>query len=319
MKMSYKIALIAAVALFAIAILLFTGPSDTDEATDTTTVAEQPLPEPPSRKTLMDNPSKDATSATQAKNSSTPPNGAGAPGNSLTNDVRDRIRAIAAAQEADAENTGPAAKPTTPGNTTPVNATALTNTGTGSPVPTTANTPETKPAAPVSRNTLEAILGTSPGTTKAPATDAASSSNTMKPGPEAKPAPGADTMYTVQPGDTFSSIANKHYKDETRWFDIAQANPSVDPARLRVGQELRLPAIQFLAKHEEPVPPGPTGVKTYTIRPGDSLSTVAEKFYDDPTLWRVIYNYNHKVIGDNPNAIQAGMTLRVPPRVQGAN
>ena len=65
-------------------------------------------------------------------------------------------------------------------------------------------------------------------------------------------------------------------------------------------------------------PPGPGGIQTYTIRTGDSLSTVAETYYGDPTLWRTIYNFNRDKIGENPNAIQAGMALKVPPRVQGA-
>ena len=315
MKMSYKIALIAAVALFAIAIILFTGPSNTDEpTTDTTTAAEQAQPEPHSRKTLIGDRANDDTKAPLAEKTPTPQPGAGAPGNSLASDVRDRIRAAAAAQDTDQPDATP---PTTD---TPVNATALTNTDTGSPTAT--SQPQPKPAAPVSQNTLDAILGASANTPTPPAnTPAATPSNTAAntAAPDTKPVTAKDTMYTVQAGDTFSSIASKHYKDESKWFDIAQSNPTVDPTRLRVGQELRLPAIQFLAKHEEPIPAGPSGVKTYTIRPGDSLSTVAEISYGDPTLWRIIYNFNREKIGDNPNAIQAGMTLRVPPRVQAAN
>jgi nucleoid-associated protein YgaU len=235
---------------------------------------------------------------------------AGTPGNSLTSDVRDRIRAAAAP-----DNNQPAPTTTTD---TPVSATALTNTGTGSSG--AATQPQTKPAAPVSQNSLDAILGTSANTSTPPAnTPATTPPTTTAAAPATKPTATGDTVYTVQPGDTFSSIASKHYNDESKWFDIAQSNPTVDPTRLRVGQELRLPAIQFLAKHEEPIPAGPTGIRTYTIRPGDSLSTVAEVSYGDPTLWRVIYNFNRDKIGDNPNAIQAGMTLRVPPRVQGAN
>jgi nucleoid-associated protein YgaU len=311
MKMSYKIALIAAVALFAIAIILFTGPSDTGEpSTDTTTTAEQTQPEIQPRKTLMSEPAKDSTPAPLAEKSPASQPVAGTPGNSLTSDVRDRIRAAAAQ-----DNNQPAPTTTTD---TPVSATALTNTGTGSSG--AATQPQTKPAAPVSQNSLDAILGTSANTSTPPAnTPATTPPTTTAAAPATKPTATGDTVYTVQPGDTFSSIASKHYNDESKWFDIAQSNPTVDPTRLRVGQELRLPAIQFLAKHEEPIPAGPTGIRTYTIRPGDSLSTVAEVSYGDPTLWRVIYNFNRDKIGDNPNAIQAGMTLRVPPRVQGAN
>lgn len=312
MKMSYKVALIAAVALFVIAIYMFTGSSGADEqATETSPLVE--LPEPQPRKTLMSDQAKDSK-ATLADNIPKPQPAAASPGNSLANDVRDRIRAAGAIKDTDQT----AAAPPTTG--APVSATALTNTGNATPAASAALMPEPKPATPVSQNTLDAILGSPANSRTPPAnTPAAPPSNTRAAAPQTKPASTADTTYTVQPGDTFSSIASKHYKDESRWFDIAQSNPTVDPTRLRVGQELRLPAIQFLAKHEEPIPAGPTGIKTYTIRPGDSLSTVAEVSYGDPTLWRVIYNFNRDKIGDNPNAIQAGMTLRVPPRVQGAN
>lgn len=313
MKMSYKIALIAAVALFAIAIILFTGPSETGEpTTDAAATAEQTQPDIQPRKTLMSEPAKDNTPVSPAVKSSVTQPVAGPSGNSLASDVRNRIRAAAPQ-----DNNQPAPTTTTEA---PVSATALTNTGTGSSA--AAAQPQTKPAAPVSQNSLDAILGASTNTPTPPAnapSTAPPTTTTTVAAPATKPTPTGDTIYTVQPGDTFSSIASKHYNDESKWFDIAQSNPTVDPTRLRVGQELRLPAIQFLAKHEEPIPAGPTGIKTYTIRPGDSLSTVAEVSYGDPTLWRVIYNFNREKIGDNPNAIQAGMTLRVPPRVQGAN
>jgi phosphate transport system substrate-binding protein len=48
--------------------------------------------------------------------------------------------------------------------------------------------------------------------------------------------------YTVAPGDTFKSIANKLYRDAHRWRDIVAANPNIDPRRrLRAGQVLKLP------------------------------------------------------------------------------
>ena len=56
------------------------------------------------------------------------------------------------------------------------------------------------------------------------------------------PAPGTiPRTYTVQTGDTFASIAQQFYGDERAWFDIAQANPSIDPKRLQIGQQIVLP------------------------------------------------------------------------------
>ena len=158
---------------------------------------------------------------------------------------------------------------------------------------------------------------TTPSATDPSSATTTSANNTPAPAPTPSVRPIAE-QYTVQPGDTFSSIAISHYGTEKHWIDIAQANPLVDPTRLKVGQVLRMPDMSTLPPQTEAVPDAPDGVRTYKIRPGDSLSTVAEKFYNDPTLWRTIYNFNRDKIGPNPNAIQAGMTVKVPPRVKGA-
>jgi nucleoid-associated protein YgaU len=47
---------------------------------------------------------------------------------------------------------------------------------------------------------------------------------------------------TVQKGDTLRSIARRELGDEKRWKEIAGVNPGVDPARLAIGQRLKLPA-----------------------------------------------------------------------------
>ncbi|BAM04974.1 LysM peptidoglycan-binding domain-containing protein [Phycisphaera mikurensis] len=63
-------------------------------------------------------------------------------------------------------------------------------------------------------------------------------------GPEAMaPAPvgPAGGLYTVAKGDTLMGIARRQYGSETKWRDIAAANPGIDPGRLNVGQTLVLP------------------------------------------------------------------------------
>lgn len=52
----------------------------------------------------------------------------------------------------------------------------------------------------------------------------------------------------------------------------------------------------------------------YTVEAGDTLASVAQKFYNDPTLWRRIYDANKAVIGDNPDALKIGTQIRVPPK-----
>ncbi|MEV6841198.1 transglycosylase SLT domain-containing protein [Streptomyces sp. NPDC051133] len=56
------------------------------------------------------------------------------------------------------------------------------------------------------------------------------------------------------------------------------------------------------ATHHKPV--------TYTVAPGDSLSTIAAKF-SLPGGWQKLYRDNRTSIGDNPSAIRTGMKLLV--------
>lgn len=51
----------------------------------------------------------------------------------------------------------------------------------------------------------------------------------------------AGRTYTVRKGDTLWAIATNVYGDGQRWVDIAQANPSLDPAKMPVGREIVLP------------------------------------------------------------------------------
>ena len=55
------------------------------------------------------------------------------------------------------------------------------------------------------------------------------------------PAPPASRTYTVRKGDTLWSIAKRTYGNGQRWVDIAQANQSVDPKKLAIGQQITLP------------------------------------------------------------------------------
>jgi nucleoid-associated protein YgaU len=50
------------------------------------------------------------------------------------------------------------------------------------------------------------------------------------------------------------------------------------------------------------------------VAEGDTLATIAAKFYGDETLWRRIYDANRTQIGDNPDNVKLGATLRIPPK-----
>lgn len=62
--------------------------------------------------------------------------------------------------------------------------------------------------------------------------------------------------------------------------------------------------------------PSPTraGEQTYTVESGDTLATIAQKFYGDSGQWRKIYEANRQALGDNPDAIKVGTQIRIPPK-----
>ena len=58
-------------------------------------------------------------------------------------------------------------------------------------------------------------------------------------------------------------------------------------------------------RHDQPA------TRSYTVRPGDTLSSIAERFYHNPADWQWLYQANKSVVHD-PNLIYAGEVLKVP-------
>jgi len=51
--------------------------------------------------------------------------------------------------------------------------------------------------------------------------------------------------------------------------------------------------------------------RSYTVRPGDTLSAIAQSFYDNPADWPWLYDVNASTVAD-PNLIYVGQQLQVP-------
>lgn len=52
--------------------------------------------------------------------------------------------------------------------------------------------------------------------------------------------------------------------------------------------------------------------KTYVVKKGDTIYSIAKKYYGDVFDYRKIYNANKAKIGSNPNNIKVGMVLSLP-------
>jgi len=62
--------------------------------------------------------------------------------------------------------------------------------------------------------------------------------------------------------------------------------------------------------------PSPSPVadgQPYTVAPGDTLSTLAERFYGDASQWRTIFEANRDRMTSQDD-LQVGMSLRIPGR-----
>jgi chitinase len=99
-------------------------------------------------------------------------------------------------------------------------------------------------------------------------------------------------QYTIQSGDTLAGVAQTLYGDSSQWTLIQNANPGINPSNLQIGQQILL---QF--------------TQQYTIQSGDTLSTIAERFYGNGSQWTLIQNANSDI---NPSNLQAGQQIQIP-------
>ncbi len=144
----------------------------------------------------------------------------------------------------------------------------------------------------------------------------------------------APAQYTVQRGDTLIAIARKTLGDGNRWQEIATLNDIDSPSDLRVGMVLKIPAQAGSIPLPTPpvVPPSsspspapsnpptttptepepaelPSGPSTYTVQPGDSLYSIAEKRLGDRARWSEIGRLNSM---PDPSKLRIGTLLLIP-------
>ncbi len=68
-----------------------------------------------------------------------------------------------------------------------------------------------------------------------------------------------------------------------------------------------------VAPPDDPPPPPPPEVVHYTVQSGDTLSKIAQHFYGNAALWRIIFDANRDKIS-NPALIHVGQILTIPPK-----
>lgn len=110
----------------------------------------------------------------------------------------------------------------------------------------------------------------------------------------------AATTYRVVQGDTLSSIAARY---GTTWPALAAANHISDPNYIYPGQLLVIGGSTRAST--APAPTSGSSAGTYTVRAGDTLSSIAARF---GTSYMTLASINGIA---NPNLIQVGQVLRL--------
>ena len=82
----------------------------------------------------------------------------------------------------------------------------------------------------------------------------------------------------------------------------AQAADSLSAKTTTVAEQVHTDA---LVRHSRPA------TRTYTVRPGDTLSSIATRFYGNPADWAWLWHVNSAVV-HNPNRLYVGEVLKIP-------
>jgi nucleoid-associated protein YgaU len=142
------------------------------------------------------------------------------------------------------------------------------------------------------------------------------------------PVASGTVPYTIQSGDSLALIAKRQLGAESRWTEIQNANPGLDPKRLKLGATIQLPAGAAPAPTKSPIAKAATKVpakakpaaapksdtsvastRTYKIKKGDLLRSIARTQLGDENRWKEIQAMNP---GLDPTKLAVGSTIKLP-------
>lgn len=125
---------------------------------------------------------------------------------------------------------------------------------------------------------------------------------------------GART-HTIAANETLSSIAKIVYGDGRHYKAIQDANPGIDPMKLRPGMVLQIPALEKAkqaAKTEAAEAVAAADGKTYVVQKDDNLYKITRKLYGNGDKQDELYTLNKQTIGPDSTKLKPGMVLKLP-------
>jgi membrane-bound lytic murein transglycosylase D len=109
--------------------------------------------------------------------------------------------------------------------------------------------------------------------------------------------------YTIRSGDTLSALA-RHYGVTA---DLIQdANPGIRPQFLRIGQEIRIPALNDVAPYQKAKNAAPSFEGNHLVKRGETLWSIALAYEVDP---EELAEANGMALND---ILREGKTLKTP-------
>jgi LysM repeat protein len=146
--------------------------------------------------------------------------------------------------------------------------------------------------------------------TNAPVVDTNPASATSPPGAETAPpplptVPASD--YTIVAGDNLTTIARKFHVSLKALTD---ANPGLEPTRLKVGQTIHIPAptaTNSVSSGTTPTVDTAAGEQVYTVKSGDNLTKIATEFKVSVKALRSANNLT-------TDRIRVGQKLKIPAK-----
>lgn len=125
--------------------------------------------------------------------------------------------------------------------------------------------------------------------------------------PRATPLPKPNATVIASPSTTSNAGARSTATPRSNPTSAAKASPTAANKEATPAPTAPPPTATSI-----PAPPTPAAT-SYSVRAGDTLPSIANQFYGDANQWTTIYDANRAAIGNDPNVIQAGTQLTIPP------
>ena len=130
--------------------------------------------------------------------------------------------------------------------------------------------------------------------------------------PAAGPPPEPVKIADADPAETKKAVRVSRKKRAKPAGPPPPPVPRIGPPPVAVVSAEPPPTAPALLKPEpEPAPEPAAGPRFYTIKPGDTLSGVAERELGSHRKYHAIFEANRDVLA-SPDALRVGMTLRLP-------